>query len=379
MSDVPDVRVLLIDDDQAAFLLTRAILDQIPTTKFSLDYAGSFAEGVEAVARGEHDVYLVDYRLGDDSGIELVRRAREALNRAPMILLTGKGRYEVDVQAMEAGVSDYLDKTKVDPDLMERSIRYAIERVRAEAALRESESRHRSMFDHLPIGLYRTGVDGALVDANPALVNLLGNPGREALESTYARDFFVNPAHRQTFLARLEEFGVVRGFESDLTLSDGSVVWVRNAARSHRDEDGAMVYIEGAVEDVSEEHEARDLHGRAARFEYLFAGSGLAIVLTDLEGSIVDANPAFLREFGYERDRLRGRALVELADAGEADSLAEELRKVASGAKDTATAERRLLAEDGEVLWARTRTGLVRTAEGHPDHLLVLLEDVAEA
>ena len=379
MSEETTVRVLLIDDDEAAFHLTRAILDQIPTSTFSLDYAKSFEDGAEAIAKGEHDVYLVDYIIGEDSGIELVRRARQALNRAPMILLTGKGRYEVDVQAMEAGVSDYLDKTKVDPDLLERSIRYAIERVRAEAALRESESRHRSMFDHLPIGLYRTSVDGELVDANPALVNLLGNPGRDVLEFDYARNFFVNPAHRQTFLDRLDQFGVVRAFESDLKRPDGKVVHVRNAARSHRDEHGTMLYIEGAVEDVSEEHDARDLHGRAARFQWIFDGSGLAIVLTDLQGTILDANPAFLRAFAYDRDELRGRPLADLADPADHASLGDEMKRVASGATDTATAERRLLAEDGEVMWARTRTGLVRTAKGHPDHLLVLLEDVAEA
>lgn len=379
MADDSTVRVLLIDDDESAFLLTRAILDQIPTSEFSLDYARTFDEGAEAIAKGEHDVYLVDYIIGEDSGIELVRAARQALNRAPMILLTGKGRYEVDVEAMEAGVSDYLDKTKVDPDLMERAIRYAIERVRAEAALRESEARHRSMFDHLPIGLYRTSVDGELVDTNPALVNLLGNPGRDVLEFDYSRNFFVNPAHRQTFLARLDQFGVVRAFESDLKRPDGRVVHVRNAARSHRDENGVMLYIEGAVEDVSEEHEARDLHGRAARFEWIFQGSGLSIVLTDLHGTILDANPAFLRVFGYDRDQLRGRAIQDLADPAEHDSLADELRLVASGERDATTAERRLLAADGEILWARTRTGLVRTAKGHPDHVLVLLEDVAEA
>lgn len=379
MPEESPVRVLLIDDDEAAFFLTRAILDQIPNRSFELDFARTFAEGDEAIARGEHDVYLVDYLIGDDSGIELVRRARRALNRAPMILLTGKGRYEVDVEAMEAGVSDYLEKANVDPDRVERAIRYAMERARAEAALRESEARHRSMFDHLPIGLYRTSVEGELMDANPALVQILGHPSRDTLACGYARNFFVNPAHRRSFLDRLEQVGVVRGFESDLERPDGRTVHVRNAARSHRDEHGVTIYIEGAVEDVSEEHEARDLHGRAARFGWIFDASGLAIVLTDLSGTILDANPAFLRAFAFQRDELRGRRLAELADAADREALAGELARVASGTADVQAAERRLVAADGAILWARTRTGLVRTAQGRPDHLLILLEDVAEA
>ena len=378
MADEAPIRVLLIDDDEMALHLTRAIFDQIPRATFALEAARTFAEGEAAIARAEHDVYLVDYLLGDESGIELVRRARVARNRAPMILLTGKGRYEVDVQAMEAGVSDYLEKARVDPDRMERAIRYAIERTRAEAALRDSEARHRGMFDHLPIGLYRTTVDGELLDANPALVQILGHPDRDTLAFVYAQNFFVNPAHRQTFLNRLDQFGVIRGFESDLKRPDGRVVRVRNAARSHRNSVGETLYIEGAVEDVSEELEARDLHGRAARFSWVFEGSGLAILLLDLGGTITDANPAFLRAFGYERDELRSRNLADLAEVGDHDALADELRRVASGGSDVSESQRRFLASDGEVLWAKTRTGLVRTAKGHPDHLLLFLEDLAE-
>lgn len=379
MSEDSPIRVLLVDDDEAAFHLTRAILDRIPSTRFHLDHAASFDEGVTEITRSQHDVYLVDYVLGEHSGIDLVRRARASLNHSPMILITGKGRYAVDVEAMEAGVSDYLEKGRVDPDTMERSIRYAIDRARAEAALRDSEARHRSMFDHLPIGLYRTSVEGALVDANPTLVQLLGHPDRGTLESAYARHFFVSPDDRDTFLERLEHFGFLRGFESELQRPDGRTVRVRTAARSHRDRRGATLYIEGAVEDVSEELEARDLHGRAARFSWIFERSGLAIVLVDLEGAIVDANPAFLRVFAYDADAIRGRPLVELADGWDQESLAEELSRVGSGSIETSEAERRFVATDGAVLWARTRTGLVRDAHGRPDHVMILLEDVAEA
>lgn len=379
MPDDSPIRVLLVDDDEAAFRLTRAILDRIPSTRFALDHANSFEEGVAAMTRRSHDVYLVDYVLGERSGIDLVRRARASLNHSPMILLTGKGRYAVDIEAMEAGVSDYLEKGRVDPDTMERSIRYAMDRSRAEAALRDSEARHRSMFDHLPIGLYRTSVEGTLLDANPTLVQLLGHPDRATLESAYAHNFFVSADDRAAFLERLERFGILRGFESELTRPDGRTVRVRTAARSHRDRHGLTLYIEGAVEDVSEELEARDLHGRAARFAWIFGRSALAIVVVDLEGTIVDANPAFLRAFAFEADAIRGRPLVELADSWDRESLADELARVVSGHIETSEAERRFVATDGAVLWARTRTGLVRDANRRPDHVIVLLEDVAEA
>ena len=378
MQNDDTIRVLLIDDDEAAMLLASAILEQIPSSSFHLDWVSTFDQGRESMAKREHDVYLVDYMIGDHSGIELVRHARAELHRAPMILLTGKGRYEVDVKGMEAGVSDYLEKDSVNVGTLERSIRYSLERVRAEAALRDSEERHRSMFDHLPVGLYRTTPHGELLDVNPALVQILGHPDRDTLEFDYARNFFVSPTHRQSFLDRLE-IGVVRGFESDLRRHGGSTVHVRNAARAHRARDGSTHYIEGSVEDVSDERIAADLHGGAARFGWMFESSGLAILLVNLSGGIQAANPAFLRAFDYELDDLVGKPLLGLADDNDRSALEGELRRVASGAEDTSEAQRRLKTVDGEVLWARTRTGLVRTKKGRHDHVIVLVEDVAEA
>ncbi len=379
MHDDSPIRVLLVDDDKEAFHLTRAILDRIPSATFHLEYADSFEAGAKAVAREEHDVCLVDYVLGNRSGIDLVREARSALNRTPMILLTGKGRWEVDVEAMEAGAWDYLEKDKVDPDVVERTIRHALERARDEAALRVSEARNRAMFDHLPIGLYRTGVDGSLLDANPALVQLLGYPDRRTLETRYARNFFVSPEHRQPFLDRLRALGVLRGFETELVRPDGRVVHVRNAARAHRDGRGQTTYVEGAVEDVSEEREARDLQGRAARFSWIFVASGTGILLVRLDGTIRDANPAFQRASAWGRGALRGRPFLELVDEADRDAVAGELGRITSGRLDTTEAQRRLLAADGEALWARLRFGLVRDQAGRPDHVVVLVEDVAEA
>lgn len=253
MPEPTRIRCLLIDDDEGAFHLTQDMLRHIPWAEFELEWIETFAKGQEAIAKQEHDVYLIDYQLGDDSGIGLARNARAAGNRAPMILLTGKGRYEVDVEAMEAGFSDYLGKINLDPALLERSIRYSMERVRAETALRESEARHQAMFDHLPIGLFRTSLDGKLLDANPALVQILGRPNRDELQCLYASNLFVSPEHRQAFAERLDRFGVVGGFESDLRRPDGRTIRVRCSARAHRSENGTTLYFEGALEDVSAE------------------------------------------------------------------------------------------------------------------------------
>jgi PAS domain S-box-containing protein len=343
-----------------------------------LDRVVSFREGADAIARNEHDVYLVDYFLADRDGLELVREARANGIRKPMIMLTGKGSRAVDLEAMQAGASDYLVKGRVDPDLLERSIRYALARQRDEEALRDSEERHRGMFDHLPIGLYRSALDGTFMDANPALVRILGYPDARTLQSAYSSELYVNPADRRRFREMLDRYGVARGFETRLRLQDGGTVVVRNSARAHRGPDGQVLYIEGAVEDVTEMDRANLLRDGAEHFRTVFDASELAILLVDLHGQVMEANPAFLREFGYARDQVLGRALTDLVVADERATLVEEQRMLAGGAAGHVEAERRFVGGDGDVLWARALATLVTNADGEADHVMILLEDVAE-
>ena len=89
------------------------------------------------------------------------------------------------------------------------------------------------------------------MDANPALVRILGYPDPDTLARLYASTFYGSAEDEETFKARLREFGVVRGFETHLRGVDGRDIRLRNTARIHRDADGEVDYVEGVVEDVS--------------------------------------------------------------------------------------------------------------------------------
>jgi DNA-binding response OmpR family regulator len=134
--DRPTYKVLLIDDDADDYALVRDLLSEIPTSRFRVDWAATYDAAVEAVCRDEHDVYLLDLRLGERDGLELLRELIAQGCEAPIILLTGQGGYEVDVEAMRSGAADYLVKTQLTAELLERSIRYSIERKRTESEVR---------------------------------------------------------------------------------------------------------------------------------------------------------------------------------------------------------------------------------------------------
>lgn len=124
------VRVLLVDDDEDDALLTRATLADGFGDRFSMDWAGTYARGLEGLTTGGYDVALVDYNLGRETGIELLRSATARGCRTPIIMLTGQSDRATDLDAMHAGAADYFVKGRVTGDMLERSIRYARERHR---------------------------------------------------------------------------------------------------------------------------------------------------------------------------------------------------------------------------------------------------------
>lgn len=372
-----NTKVLLVDDDQGDFEMTRALLSRAEHRDFHLDWVASYEEALDAFQRGEHDVYLVDYFLEDRTGLDLLREAENRGVDAPVIMLTGRGSRSVDLEAMEAGAADYLVKGSIDPELLERSIRYALERHRAARALRESEERHRSMFDHLPVGLYRSTPEGNFIDANPALIRILGYPDRDALQRLYSSALYVHPDDRNRFWGLLERYGLVRGFETTIRRADGVPVRVRNTARLHRNREGKILYLEGTLEDISREEAAEELRGNHARFRTVFQASRSGIALVDLDGLIIEANPAFARIFSATEREMEGVPYPDLLDKDDRPAVLRELAALGRGERTHLEAERRFQTREESEAWARTTTALVRSREGDPDHLVILLDDVA--
>ena len=148
MDDRP-LKVLLIEDDEDDYILVSSLLSEISPTDYVITWAASYDAGLEQVDRDAADICLLDYRLGDRNGLELLHRMTESGYRTPVILLTGQDDYSVDMEAMRSGAADYLVKQHINAPLLERSIRYSLERKRAEEALRESEKQLRLLSSQL--------------------------------------------------------------------------------------------------------------------------------------------------------------------------------------------------------------------------------------
>lgn len=132
-------RILLVDDDEEEWIIARSLLREPvgasngAAPRWTLDWVADGQSALEQMARadaddngGGHDAYLIDYRLGSESGLDLVVRAVEMGCEKPLILLTGQDDPRIDERAMTAGATEYLVKEGLSAVLLQRTLRYAI-------------------------------------------------------------------------------------------------------------------------------------------------------------------------------------------------------------------------------------------------------------
>ncbi len=139
-----EIHVLVIDDDEDDYFLLKNNLSEIQGPKFVAHWASSYEKGKNALLENKnnklYDICFVDYRLGIRTGIDLLKEAKTEDVNVPLILLTGYGQRDVDLEAMKVGAADYLVKDQISPILLEKTIRYAIYRFENLVALKERET-----------------------------------------------------------------------------------------------------------------------------------------------------------------------------------------------------------------------------------------------
>ena len=177
------------------------------------------------------------------------------------------------------------------------------ERKRVEEALRASEAKFRGFFENVPEGVYQCDPYGKFLAANPAFVQLLGYQSEEELLGVNGREMWANLEDRETYFQQLKGVGELRNIELTLKRKDGQHVTVLENDRLIRDEKGEILYIEGALTDITERKRAEEaLRASEAKFRGLFENLLEGVYQSSLEGRYLTANPAFVRMMGYQSE-----------------------------------------------------------------------------
>jgi PAS domain S-box-containing protein len=248
MKSAKAISVLLVDDDEDDYLLTASVFKDLDTSwDFELVWCPTFGDAVKSLQNCKHDLYIFDYLLGSRTGIDLIGKAVEYHCEEPIILLTGKGDEKIAVEALRLGAADYLIKSELEPKILERCIRYALERTNVLKALRHSERRYKRIFEESKDMLFISDLAGNLLQANQAAVQMTGYSEEELQEIPLSK--FLEVVNFSDVWQEVLEGNDIQDHEVKVIAKDGRKRYSVLSASLENDQ--GTTYIQGHLHDIT--------------------------------------------------------------------------------------------------------------------------------
>ncbi len=377
----PVIKVLLIEDVPKYARLMRELLEEHRETKFHLDWAESVEKGLERLEELNQDVLLLDLAVAVARGASTVPDLQQAAPHLPIIILSSLDDEESALKVVHQGAQDYLVHGKFDTHLLVRSIRYAIERKRAEMALLQTEEKYRSIFENTIEGIFQTTPDGHYLSANSALARIYGYDSREELIqnlTNISRDLYAEPGKREEFVALMEKHDVVSGFESQVRRRDGTVIWISENVRAVRDRQGKLLHYEGTVEDITEKKQREvELRNSEALYHSLVETLPQNIFRKNLNEQFTFANQRFCQTLGRPLEAILGRTDFDFFPAEMAAKFQKDDQLIIETGKMFETVEENQ-PPSGEKLYVNVVKTPLRDAEGKIIGLQGIFWDITE-
>ena len=245
------VNILLVDDDEEDFILFRYHIDQIPKQyyDFSIAWVREYLEAVDKICSGHYDVFFVDYNLGVKTGLDLIKELINNKCQQPIVLLTGIGSREIDMQAMQAGASDYLNKSELNPEKMERCIRYAMSRYNLTKTLSANEQKYRGLFEKSKDLIFVTDMDLYFREVNDVCSEMLGYT-KAALEKMNISDILADSKDAGLIQKLVDEQGAMLDRELTLITCENKPIYTLLSIAREKDA-GGNCYLQGIIHDIT--------------------------------------------------------------------------------------------------------------------------------
>jgi len=243
------LRILVVEDDEDDFLLINDYIKHLRAWKCEVKWIFRYDEAIEELSNNSYTICFSDYRLGAKNGIDLIKDMQERNCNTPVILLTGKGNYEIDIEATKAGAFDYLIKADLDEDKLERTIRYTLERISNLQKIKDSERKYRNIFEKSKDIVFIAGTDTTIRTINYAVTDILEISVEESIGKKLT-DFFHEQLLVASFLKKLQDDGEIENHEVELITADKSVKACLITASIEVDSEGSN-YMQGIIHDIT--------------------------------------------------------------------------------------------------------------------------------
>jgi PAS domain S-box-containing protein len=325
------LRLLLIDDQAEDRSLVLRELRQRYEDLQVKEITGA-AEFEEALEEGDFDLVVTEYKLYWADGLQVLEQIKARRPECPVIMVTGSGNEEIAAAAMKAGADDYLNKSLHYLQGLLRTVRPFL--AGGEQAFAGNPGPgYLRLFDLVPVALYRIDPRGKVLNANLALVQLLGYGSRKELLAVNSREFYARPEDRLRWRQLIKRDGAVRNFDVQVRRKDGSVLWVRNNAQAIRGEQGRIAWYEGCAEDITSRRQAEEaLRESEAKYRLLFENNPQPMWVYDQETlAFLEVNRAAVAHYGYSREEFLAMTIRDIRPPEDVDSLLRRVSELTPG------------------------------------------------
>ena len=257
--------ILVVDDDEDDYFITSSLLNEIDQYKFKVSWSPSYNLALRELENHSYHLVFADYRLGIKTGADLIEEAITNGIDIPIILLTGKGNVEIDKTAMEKGAYDYLIKSDITAQSLERSIRYAFTRYKSLKALQKSENKYKAMFENSKDAMFTLNENFEVVDVNEIALEIVG-VNKDGVTGVPLYTLFENSDDIKQPLIQVAQSKNLIDEETDIKTLDGREHSGLLTLTREKDADGKM-YYQGVFHDITELKKAEQANLLAEKFE----------------------------------------------------------------------------------------------------------------
>jgi PAS domain S-box-containing protein len=376
MTEAHRISVLHVDDDPALADLTAEMLSE-HEAQFTVETVTNAREGLDRLATDSFDCIVSDYEMPGQNGIEFLETVREEHPDLPFILYTGKGSETVASDAIAAGVTDYLQKESGTSQytVLVNKIRNAVERYRQQERTKATRDRLRQIIDLLPQLVFVKDVGGEFLLANEATAEVYGTTIGN-LEGATDGDFAASEEEVEAF--RADDQAVIESGEpkhipeEPLTTADGETRLLETTKIPYDPVETNGDAVLGISMDITDRKERENM---LRRYQYAFESALSGIAITDLDGELIDVNPAFLDMWGYDtkEDAIGGPAVDMWADPERAMSVLETVTE-----RGRTEDELEAVRADGSTFYARGVNSHLTDSDGNPIGVIASFFDITD-
>ena len=378
--DNETIRILLIEDDPDDVRMVREMLTTAQGARFQLECADQLSTGLSLLAADQIDIVLLDLWLPDSQGLHTLTEVLAQAPQPPVVVMTAVDDTDIAVKAVREGAQDYLVKGQVDGNLLARCIQYAIERRRAEEALRESEEKFRSLAERSPNMIF-INHKGRVVYANEKCEQVLGYKREEFYSPDF--DFFSLIAPECIDAVKAAYGKHMKGeevppYEYALLAREGERIEVINATRLIKYNGESAIL--GVVTDITERKRAEEaLLETKEWYRDLYEEAPMAYFTVGVDGHIRTANRSACDLLGYAVDELVGRPVFDLyAHTPAGKEKARETFKRFRAGEGIGEEELEMRRADGRPVWISLSVRSVRNGAGRIVESRSMVLDITE-